>query len=126
MSRTYSRRRGDRSLSREHVQTAQMRAELFLPEQRQSCLGIYERRISQPDADRVHTGSRTRNPHPAFVVPRLNLLAFSSFPVTTRAASAFASKFSHPLLHRTLEKIYVDNLLKAATQPAETTDRPLL
>jgi len=111
MSRTYSRRRGDRSLSREHVKRHRCERNFFFRSKRQIVLGIYETANQPTDADR-HTGSRTRNPHPAFVV-RGSIFGVSKFPVTTRAASAFRKQFSPPGSHRDSRNNHVDNLLES-------------
>ncbi len=73
----------------------------------------------------VDTGSRPRNPDPAFVVTWIDLGRLR-LPRGHPCGIGLRQQLPRPFLQRTLEEIHLDNLLEAAPEPAQPPDGLLL
>src|SRR5437879_1667810 len=108
-----------------HIERYGIRRHLFFRRKGKARLGIDEASNEPRGCASVHPWSRPGNPNSVLVVSRVDL---SCLCRARRHACGVRlhQQFRDTLLQRTVEEIHLNDLLKAASQPAETTDGPLL
>src|ERR1700730_12504302 len=108
----------------EHIERHGILWHPFLRCKGKPCLGIDKPSNEPRGCASVHPWSGPGYPDSASVVSWVNLRCFCRADRHACGLS-FLQQFRDALLQRTVEEIYVDDVLKTATQTAESADSPI-